>query len=220
MPRLMIRCGARPAISWPSRRIEPPLGARAPDSMLKIVLLPEPLGPMSPRISPGSTANETLATAVKPPKRLVNPSTVSKSRRAPRSLRRVGRRARQRHHGFALLLALGPHQIRLVVDVLENDREGAIVLARHGLPFPLELDAETGHGAAFWQIDLERRLAERLGVDAAVFLDGAWQHLGHEHVGIAGRHADVCRLDHGAGPRLLILVTDHLDHCRQPGPKR
>jgi hypothetical protein len=40
--------------------------------MLKIVLLPDPLGPMSPRISIGSTANETLLTAVKPPKRLTS----------------------------------------------------------------------------------------------------------------------------------------------------
>src|SRR5262249_62093942 len=136
------------------------------------------------------------------------PAASTSTASAPRSLRRVGRRARQRHHRFALLLALGPHQVWFVVDVLENDREGAVVLAGHGLSFPLELDAEAEHGAAFRQIDLEGRLAERLGVDAAVLLDSAWQHLGHEHVGIAGRHADVCRFDHGAGPDLLVLVTD------------
>src|SRR5215813_12789815 len=45
--------------------------------MLKIVLLPEPFGPIRPRISPFSTANDTFCTAVKPPKRLVNPSTAS-----------------------------------------------------------------------------------------------------------------------------------------------
>ena len=42
-----------------------------------MVLLPEPLGPMRPRISPCSTANDTLLTAVNPPNRLVKPSTVS-----------------------------------------------------------------------------------------------------------------------------------------------
>ena len=52
MPRLMILCGGRPAISWPSKRIDPPEGGKVPDSMLKIVLLPEPLGPIRPRISP------------------------------------------------------------------------------------------------------------------------------------------------------------------------
>src|SRR5207342_2469038 len=77
MPRLMIRCGGRPAISRPSKVIDPAVGGNVPDSMLKIVLLPEPLGPIRPRISPCSTLNDTLLTAVKPPKRFTNPSTTS-----------------------------------------------------------------------------------------------------------------------------------------------
>src|SRR5262245_5033415 len=77
MPRLMMRCGGRPAISRPSKRIDPPFGTSAPESRLKIVLLPEPLGPMRPRISPWATSNETLLTAVKPPNRLESPRTVS-----------------------------------------------------------------------------------------------------------------------------------------------
>jgi len=39
---------------------------------LKTVLLPEPLGPMRPRISPSATSNETLLTAVKPPNLFVS----------------------------------------------------------------------------------------------------------------------------------------------------
>ena len=77
MPRLMIRCGACPAISRPSKRMEPAFGTSVPESMLKIVLLPEPFGPMSPTISPFSIVKETWCTAVKPPKRLESPSTVS-----------------------------------------------------------------------------------------------------------------------------------------------
>lgn len=77
MPRLMIRCGASPAISEPSNRIDPELGASVPESMLKIVLLPEPLGPIRPRISPCSTLNDTLLTAVKPPNRFTSPLTSS-----------------------------------------------------------------------------------------------------------------------------------------------
>jgi hypothetical protein len=42
--------------------------------MLKIVLFPEPFGPIKPTISPSSTFSETLLTAVKPPKRLTNAS--------------------------------------------------------------------------------------------------------------------------------------------------
>ena len=77
MPRLMMRCGARPASSWPSNEIDPADGGNVPDSMLKIVLLPEPLGPIRPRISPWSTLNDTLLTAVKPPKRFTSPFTAS-----------------------------------------------------------------------------------------------------------------------------------------------
>src|SRR3954451_4580789 len=77
MPLLMMRCGATPEISAPSNRIDPAVGTSVPDSMLKIVLLPEPLGPIRPRISPCSTRNDTLLTAVKPPKRFTNPSTTS-----------------------------------------------------------------------------------------------------------------------------------------------
>src|SRR5258708_2412907 len=73
----MILCGGRPDNSVPSNIIEPAVGSNVPDSMLKIVLLPEPFGPIRPRISPCSTRNDTLLTAVKPPKRLTRPSTTS-----------------------------------------------------------------------------------------------------------------------------------------------
>ena len=43
---------------------------------LKVVLLPEPFGPIRPRISPSLTSNETFETAVKPPNVLVRPETV------------------------------------------------------------------------------------------------------------------------------------------------
>ena len=52
MPRLMIRCGARPEISCPSNCIEPADGGKVPESMLKMVPLPEPFGPIRPSISP------------------------------------------------------------------------------------------------------------------------------------------------------------------------
>ena len=52
MPRLMIWCGARPEISASANLIEPADGDNVPESMLKIVLLPEPFGPIRPRISP------------------------------------------------------------------------------------------------------------------------------------------------------------------------
>src|SRR6266446_3165718 len=117
MPRLMIRCGGRPASSAPANFIDPADGTSVPESRLKIVLLPEPFGPIRPRISPSSTLNETLLTAVKPPKRLTSPATSS-----TRSLRRVGRVGRQLQYRLALLLRLGPDDVALVVDILHDHR--------------------------------------------------------------------------------------------------
>src|SRR5215470_15215492 len=44
---------------------------------LKSVVLPAPLGPMMPTISPGAARRETSRTAVSPPKRLVTASSSS-----------------------------------------------------------------------------------------------------------------------------------------------
>ena len=57
--------------------MEPAERGSAPEMQLKQVVLPEPLGPMRPRISPGLTSNETAWSAWKPPKRLVRLETVS-----------------------------------------------------------------------------------------------------------------------------------------------
>src|SRR5712692_7063998 len=70
-----------------------------------------------------------------------------------RSLRRVRRRAREGQDRVALLLALRPYERGLVVDVLEDDREGAIVLAGHGRALTFELHAEAQHGAALREVD-------------------------------------------------------------------
>ncbi len=43
---------------------------------LKIVLLPDPFGPISPRISPSLTSNETSLTARRAPNLLVSPETL------------------------------------------------------------------------------------------------------------------------------------------------
>src|ERR1700742_5244293 len=126
MPRLMIRCGGRPASSWPSNFIEPAVGGNVPESMLKMVLLPDPFGPIRPRISPFPTLNDTLLTARKPPNRLTRPSTTSTTILSVRHARlfvAVGHARGKRQNGFALGLALWPDHIGLVVDILDHDRE-------------------------------------------------------------------------------------------------
>src|SRR2546423_502741 len=134
MPLTMMRCGALPAISAPSNSIEPAVGTSVPESMLKIVLLPEPFGPIRPRISPSSTWNETFATAVKPPKRLTSPLT--SSTRA-RSLRRVRRGGRQFQHRLPLLLRLRPN------DGDRIDVEKVVGVAADAL-LQLRIDAVAG----------------------------------------------------------------------------
>src|SRR5580700_7472792 len=220
----MIRCGARPAISTPSKLIEPEVGTNVPESMLKIVLLPEPFGPIRPRISPCSTSNETLLTAVKPPKRFTSPFTVSTfgysagPTPAPTSPLLIAESGplRQRQHGFALHLALRPHHIRLVVDVLQHHRKRTLVLAGEPIALAIEPHAVSEHGAAFGNIGVERRLAQCLGIDAAIFLDRARQHVVEEHKGVRGADADMGRANGQPGFELVEFFAHHLDDRQKP----
>ncbi len=52
--------------------------------MLTVVVLPEPLGPISPRISPRATASERPSTATTPPNRLTMPRVSSTGSAAAR----------------------------------------------------------------------------------------------------------------------------------------
>src|SRR5215475_829805 len=76
MPLWHTLLAGSPAISSFLRRMDPAVGGSMPAMQLKIVLLPEPFGPISPRISPSSTRNDTFDTAVKPLNFLVKPETV------------------------------------------------------------------------------------------------------------------------------------------------
>src|SRR3954470_18369664 len=175
MPLLMIRCGGRPAISEPSNRIEPDVGASVPESILKIVLLPEPLGPIRPRISPWPTLNDTLLTAVKPPNRFTSPLTSStvplSSLRAFALLVAVGGALWQRQHGLALRLALGPHHGGLVLDVLDHDRKRALVLSGHRRALAVNLNPQAELAAALGNTMVERPVAGPICIAPAIFLD-------------------------------------------------
>ena len=62
-PSRQIARGFLPAVSSPSRLMRPLSGMFWPLSMSKQVLLPAPFGPISARISPARSSNDTLRTA-------------------------------------------------------------------------------------------------------------------------------------------------------------
>src|SRR5260221_6512585 len=166
MPVCATRYEGRPAISSPRKRTEPASGLSAPAMRLKVVLLPEPFGPIRPSSSPSATSNETPPTAVKPPNRLVSFETSSSTSG------REGVALREGQHRLGGDL-LRPDDAALAVDELDHHREGALVLPGERMPGRIELDAVALHRAAHRDVGLERGLAQRLGVEAAVLLDRA-----------------------------------------------
>src|SRR5882757_1829745 len=74
-PRCTSLCEAMPPIGFPSSRTLPPSGAYSPEITLIDVVLPEPLGPTSPRISPAAAWKLRPSRAWKPPKRFTRSAT-------------------------------------------------------------------------------------------------------------------------------------------------
>src|SRR6476620_5306814 len=79
MPSSAMPCAGVSVSGRPWKRIEPSLNAYSRDRQLKRVVLPAPFGPISPTMRPGATENETLSSAVMPPKRTVTSATSSKA---------------------------------------------------------------------------------------------------------------------------------------------
>src|SRR5208282_1131193 len=71
-------------------RILPALGRMVPAMRLSSVVLPEPLGPISPKTSPGDTESDMALTATNPPNALVKLSTSSSAVMASAFLRYAG----------------------------------------------------------------------------------------------------------------------------------
>ena len=89
-PSRAILCGGQPATSTPLMRTEPDVGLSTPRIAFITVDLPEPFGPMRPRISPGAMEKLMSRAAVRPPKRFESFSTSSAFMR-PLASRRRGR---------------------------------------------------------------------------------------------------------------------------------
>src|SRR6266850_975923 len=74
-PREAFAASGACARSWPLMVIRPRVGLSSPAMMRMVVVLPAPLGPRNPWISPGSTERLTPSTAVKEPYVLTSAST-------------------------------------------------------------------------------------------------------------------------------------------------
>src|SRR6266540_6804770 len=75
-------------MSSPRKRIVPDVGLSNPVMQLTNVVLPAPLGPMTPRISPLRIMRSTPATAASPPKRFVIPRASRRGVASPEGGRR------------------------------------------------------------------------------------------------------------------------------------
>jgi hypothetical protein len=76
-PLAAIRCGASRPISCPNSATDPELSLYTPETQLSSAVLPAPLGPMMPNVSPVSTPKLTPSSAAIPPKRSTAPFTTS-----------------------------------------------------------------------------------------------------------------------------------------------
>src|SRR6185312_4037705 len=85
-PRRATAGGLSPVIGAPASTTEPESGVMKPETSENSVVLPAPFGPITARISPSRTSNDTRSTAVRPPKLLLSSRT---SRIAVTSLHRA-----------------------------------------------------------------------------------------------------------------------------------
>src|SRR3982751_5297169 len=77
MPAAQIWCGGRPVMSRPAKVMRPESGWWKPAMAANSVVLPAPLGPIRPTISPWRTSSEAVSTALRPPNALESSRTSS-----------------------------------------------------------------------------------------------------------------------------------------------
>src|SRR5260370_19877784 len=221
--------------SW--NRIEPAVGRSAPATRLKVVILPDPFGPMRPTISPSRTSKDTRLTATKPPKRLE--SSVATSSSTPtivpylsgNAARRecvadrlrahgVDRGGGQRQDRLLGLDVVGPDHSDMLAGILHDHGRRSFVLTGELRPRGIELDAVALNRAARSDVDVERGFAHRLRVEAAIFFLRDRKHVVEQDPGLIAAHGAMRR--HIRGVRFGFVSLDHhlgglAQACREGG---
>src|SRR6188508_3737335 len=209
MPAAQIRCGARPVMSRPSSTMRPASGLWKPAMAANSVVLPAPLGPISPTISPARTSSDAWSTAFRPPNALERSRTSSMAAAPKEAGEAVGQPGDDddQHH------AVDDQAERL--DVLER-REHAGGVARQlvdrGQHDRADQRAEDGAGAADHrdQQHLDRLVdAEgdrRVDVEVLLGIEGAaggtHRTRQSEHLHLLGKHIDAERA------RGILVLSD------------
>src|SRR5258707_308819 len=98
MPAAQILCGARPVMSRPAKATRPASGVWKPAIAANSVVLPAPLGPISPTISPSRTSSEAWSTAFRPPNDFESSRTSSMARLPSEQAHQAVRQARHDQH--------------------------------------------------------------------------------------------------------------------------
>src|SRR3954470_19124585 len=90
MPAAQIWCGGKPVMSRPAKVMRPDSGLWKPAIAANSVVLPAPLGPISPTISPAPTSSEACSTAFNPPNALERSRTSSMAAASQQARKAVG----------------------------------------------------------------------------------------------------------------------------------
>src|SRR6478752_1385156 len=143
MPAAQMRCGAMPVMSWPCRAMRPPSGLWKPATVANSVVLPAPLGPIRPTISPERTSSDAWSTAFRPPNALERSRTSSMAAASQQAREAVGQAGHDQDG------AIDDQAERLhVLQRREDAGRGARQLVDGGERDRADQRAEDGAGAA------------------------------------------------------------------------
>src|SRR4029450_5229447 len=98
IPAAQMRWGGKPVRSWPLKAPLPASGAWKPAMAANSVVLPAPLGPIRPTISPWCTSSDAWSTALRPPNDLERPRTSSMGGPSPEQAHQAIRQTRDDQH--------------------------------------------------------------------------------------------------------------------------